>query len=276
MPDIHTIRAEARDRAGKGPARATRRSGRVPGVLYGEKEPPQLISVEPRELITEMSRPGFFARLLEVELANGAQAAKQRVLPRDVQLDPVTDRPVHVDFMRVGKDTPIRVAVPVVFENHANAPGLKRGGLLNIVRHDIELICRADHIPERITIDLDGLDIGDSIHIHSVKLPEGVKPTVTRDFTIASIAAPTAVREEQAAAAAAAAAAKAAAAAALEAGDVPGEGAAAGAVPGAAPGAAGATPGAAPAAGAAAPAAATPSAAPAAPARKRSERTDRR
>jgi large subunit ribosomal protein L25 len=258
MAEIHTIRAEARDRAGKGPARATRRSGRVPGVLYGEKEPPQLISVEPRELTTEMNRPGFFARLIEVEIANGAGPAKHRVLPRDVQLDPVTDRPVHVDFMRVGKDTPIRVAVPVVFENQGASPGLKRGGILNIVRHDIELICRADHIPERITIDLDGLEIGDSIHIHSVKLPEGVKPTITRDFTVASIAAPTAVREEQAAAAAAAAAAKAAAAAALEAGEVAAEGAvpgAPGATPGAAPGAAAPAAGATPAAGAAAPAA---------------------
>jgi len=261
MPEIHTIRAETRDRAGKGPARSTRRSGRVPGVLYGEKEPPQLISVEPRALVTEMSRPGFFARLIEVELENGGKAAKHRVLPRDVQVDPVTDRPVHVDFMRVGKDTPIRVAVPVVFENQANAPGLKRGGILNIVRHDIELICRADHIPERITIDLDGLDIGDSIHIQSVKLPEGVKPTLARNFTVASIAAPTAVREEQAAAAAAAAAAKAAAAAALEAGEA-GEGAAAGApgaTPGAAPGTAGApAAGAAPAAGGAAAGGAAP------------------
>ncbi len=267
MPDIHTIRAETRGQGGKGPARATRRGGRVPGVLYGENEPPQLISVEPRELITEMTRPGFFARLIEVEFADGATPVKHRALPRDVQLDPITDRPLHVDFLRVGKDTPIRVAVPVVFANQANSPGIKRGGILNIVRHDIELICLADHIPERITIDLEGLEIGDSIHIHTVKLPEGVRPTITRDFTVASIAAPTAVREEQAAAAAAAAAAKAAAAAALEAGEVPIEGAVPGAAPTAAPGAA-PTP--------AAPAAA-PAATPAAPApRGRSERTDRR
>jgi large subunit ribosomal protein L25 len=268
MPDIHTIRAETRGRGGKGPARATRRGGRVPGVLYGEKEPPQLISVAPRELMSEMSRPGFFARLIEVELADGAQPAKHRALPRDVQLDPVTDRPLHVDFLRVGKDTPIRVAVPVVFANQANSPGLKRGGILNIVRHDIELMCLADHIPERITVDLEGLEIGDSIHIHMVKLPAGVKPTIARDFTIASIAAPTAVREEQAAAAAAAAAAKAAAAAALEGGEMPAEGAVPGAAPTAAPGAAPAP---------AAPAAAPGAAAPAAPApRGRSERTDRR
>jgi large subunit ribosomal protein L25 len=266
MPDIHTIRAETRGQGGKGPARATRRGGRVPGVLYGEKEPPQLISVEPRELMTEMNRPGFFARLIEVELADGAQPVKHRALPRDVQLDPITDRPLHVDFLRVGKDTPIRVAVPVVFANQANSPGLKRGGILNIVRHDIELMCLADHIPERITVNLEGLEIGDSIHIHTVQLPEGVRPTIARDFTIASIAAPTAVREEQAAAAAAAAAAKAAAAAALEGGEVPPEGAAPGAAPAATPGAA-ATP-AAPAAAPATPAAPPP--------RGRSERTDRR
>jgi len=256
MPDIHTIRAETRGRGGKGPARATRRAGRVPGVIYGEKEPPQLISVEPRELITEMGRPGFFARLIEVELADGAGPVKHRALPRDVQLDPVTDRPLHVDFLRVGTDTPVRVAVPVVFANQATSPGLKRGGILNIVRHEIEVMCLADHIPERVTIDLEGLEIGDSIHIHTVRLPEGVTPTIARDFTIATIAAPTAVREEQAAAAAAAAAAKAAAAAALEGGEVPAEGA----PPGAAPAAAGATPAAAAAPAAAAGGAAAPAA----------------
>ena len=247
MAEIHTIRAEARDRAGKGPARTTRRAGRVPGVLYGEKRDPQLLSVEPRALMTEMQRPGFFARLIEVELANGGAAETHRVLPRDVQLDPITDKPIHVDFMRVGGATPIRVEVPVVFENHGMSPGLKRGGLLNVVRHEIELVCPADHIPERIAINLDGLEIGDSIHIHSVVLPPGVKLTITRDFTVATIAAPTAVREEQVAAAAAAIAARAAAEAAEAAGveAVPG---AAAPAPGAAAGAA------APAAAAAAPA----------------------
>lgn len=224
MPEIHTIRAEARDRAGKGPARATRRTGRIPGVVYGQKQPPQLISVEPQELLAEIGRAGFFARLVDVELANGgATPTKHRVLPRDVQLDPITDKPVHVDFMRVAADTPIRVAVPVVFENHAASPGLKRGGLLNVVRHAVELICPAEQIPERLAIDLDGLEIGDSIHIHAVNLPPGVRPTIARDFTIATIAAPTAVREEQAAALAAAKAA--AEAASGEA--VPAEGAAA-------------------------------------------------
>jgi large subunit ribosomal protein L25 len=279
MADIHTIRAETRAGAGKGPARATRRSGRVPGVLYGEKQPPQLISVEPRALTGEMHKPGFYARLLQIEIANGAAPETYRVLPRDVQLDPITDNPIHVDFLRVGLGTKVTVAVPVVFEDHANSPGLKRGGILNIVTHDIELVCLAENIPERIAISLDGLEIGDSIHIQDVKLPEGTRPLVARNFTVASVASPTAVREEQAAAAAAAAAAKAAAAAALEAGEVPAEGeAGAPGAPGAVPGAA---PGATPAAGAAAPAAAAPAAGAAAPARAapakgRSERTDRR
>jgi large subunit ribosomal protein L25 len=265
MPDIHTLRAETRAAAGKGPARASRRSGRVPGVLYGEKQPPQLISVDPRELSTEMHRPSFYARLIEVELPG---SKKQRALPRGVQLDPVTDQPMHVDFMRVGDKTRITVAVPVHFENHANSPGIKRGGILNIVTHSIELICSADNIPERITVDLEGLEISDSIHIAGVKLPPGTKPRIAGNFTVASVASPTAVREEQAAAAAAAAAAKAAALAAAEAGEVPIEGAVPGATgaTGAAPGATGAAPaaagaaapGAAPAAGAAAPAATAP------------------
>ena len=250
-----TLTVTAREGAGRGPARATRREGRVPGVLYGEGKPPALISVDPRQLTRELVKPGFFARLIEVEL----EGSKQRALPREVQLDPVTDRPVHVDFMRVGAGTKISVAVPVRFVNSENSPGIKRGGILNVVRHSVDLLCPVDAIPEHITIALDDLEIGDSIHISKVKLPEGIRPVLSRDFTIASIASPTAVREEAAAAAAAAAAAVVAAAAAAEAGEgAEGEaGAAPGATPGAAPGAAaaGAAPGAAgakPAAGAAA------------------------
>jgi large subunit ribosomal protein L25 len=203
MADIITLRAEARDRAGKGAARASRRSGRVPGVIYGDKEPPVLVSVDPRELSRELHRPGFFARLVNVEL----DGKIHRTLPRDVQLHPVSDHPIHVDFMRVHAGTRIAVAVPVVFENQDKSPGLRRGGILNIVRHEIELICAAESIPERIAINLEGLDIGDSIHIGAVTLPPGTQPTIAdRNFTVASVAAPTAVREEQAAAAAAAAA----------------------------------------------------------------------
>jgi len=241
-----TLSVKPREGAGTGHARATRRAGMVPGVLYGEGMKPTLIAVDPRELTREFVKPGFFARLIEVELGG----AKHRALPREVQLDPVTDRPVHVDFMRVGAGTKITVAVPVRFVNAENSPGIKRGGILNVVRHTIDLLCPVDAIPEHITIALDNLEIGDSVHISKVKLPEGTRPLISRDFTVASIASPTAVREEAAAAAAAAAAAVAAAAAAAEAGEgAEGEAGAApaGAAPGAAPGApAGAAPGAAP------------------------------
>ena len=245
MADIVTLRAEARDRAGKGAARAARRSGRVPGVLYGEGKPATLISLDPRELSRELQRPGFFARLLNVELGGTVH----RTLPRDVQLDPIKDQPLHVDFLRVNAGTKITVAVPVHFADQERSPGIRRGGMLNVVRHEIDLVCAVESIPDRITISLDGLEIGDSVHIGAIALPPGARPAITRNFTVASIAAPTAVREEQAAAAAAVAAAAAAAEVAAAAG-APAEGEAA--APGAAAPAAGAAAAGAPAAGAAA------------------------
>ena len=259
MAEIVTLRAEARDRAGKGAARAARRAGRVPAVLYGEGKPATLISLDPRELDRALQRPGFFARLLNVDLGGTVH----RTLPRDVQVDPVKDRAIHVDFLRVNAGTKITVGVPVHFTGQENSPGIRRGGMLNIARHEIDLVCPVESIPDHITISLEGLDIGDSVHINKVALPPGTKPTITRNFTVASIAAPTAVREEQAAAAAAAAAAVAAAEAAAAAGTPPEGEAAAGAAPGAAPGAPGT---AAPAAaGAAKPAAGAPAAGGAAP-----------
>jgi large subunit ribosomal protein L25 len=193
MAEIQSMGAEPRPRAGKGAARATRREGRVPGVIYGNKEAPTLISVEPRTLQRHLHRPGFFATLLDIEL----DGARHRVLPRDVQFDPVSDKPVHVDFMRVTAATRVRVDVPVLFANEAASPGIKRGGVLNIVRHEIEMVCAAEHIPPSITIDLTGLDIGDSVHISMVKLPEHVTPAIAdRDFTIATIAAPSVERVE--------------------------------------------------------------------------------
>jgi large subunit ribosomal protein L25 len=213
MADIATISAELRDRAGKGAARATRRAGRIPGVIYGDQKDPVLVSLDPREFDKVLRRPGFFAKLLNVTV----DGKTHRTLPRDVQLHPVNERALHVDFLRVGASTRITVAVPVHFINNDKAPGLKRGGILNVVRHEIELVCTADNIPDHITVDLDGVDIGESVHIKSVTLPEGTKPTIERDFTIASVAAPTVVREEQAAAAAAAAAAALAGAEATEA-----------------------------------------------------------
>ncbi len=206
MTETHQLSIQLRERAGKGAARAVRREGRVPGVIYGGKQEPTLISVDPRELSRELHQAGFFATLFDLKL----DGAAHRVLPRDVQLDPVTDKPVHVDFLRVSADSLVVVQVPVEFINEAKSPGLKRGGVLNVVRHEIELRCPVDAIPRSIVVDLDGLAIGDSVHISQVTLPERVKPTIERDFTVASVAAPSAVRAEaleaQAAAAAAAAA----------------------------------------------------------------------
>lgn len=247
MVEAVKIAAQPRERAGKGAARATRRAGRVPAVIYGEKQPPQLIDLDPKELTMQIQKAGqsFFTRVFDVQLNGGAV----RVLPRDVQLHPVTDRPEHVDFMRVGANTRIRVSIPVEFVNRDKSPGLKRGGVLNVVRHAIEVYCTVDSIPQIITIDLDGLDIGDSVHISAVKLPQGVRPTITtRDFTVAAVAAPSVLKSPEEEAAEAAAKAAAAAPAAGEAAAAPAAGAAAPAA-GAAAGAKGAAPAAAPAGG---------------------------
>ena len=195
MVDITPIVAELRDRAGKGAARATRREGRVPAVIYGNKQNPVLISLEPVQLRKELNSGSFFTRIYEVSTGE----AKEKVLPRDVQFHPVTDAPLHVDFMRFSAKTKFNVEVVVVFLNEEESPGLKRGGVLNVVRHSIELRCSPDNIPENIDIDLAGLEIGDGVHISNVKLPEGVEPTITdRDFTIATIASPTIVKDEAA------------------------------------------------------------------------------
>ncbi len=193
MADIIVLNAEIRDRAGKGAARAVRREGRVPAVIYGNKIDPLMISLEPVELMMQLRKASFYSSVFEVKVANDLH----RVLARDVQFDPVTDRPLHVDFMRFSADTIVTVDVPVVFLNEETNPGIKRGAVLNIVRRELELECPADRIPEVIEVDLTGFDIGDSIHISAVNLPEGVKPTITdRDFTIATIAAPSSVRSE--------------------------------------------------------------------------------
>jgi large subunit ribosomal protein L25 len=231
MTETHELSIELRERAGKGAARSTRRAGRVPGVIYGAKQEPLMISLDPRELTHELHKIGFFATLFDLKL----DGASHRVLPRDVQFDPVTDKPLHVDFLRVTAESKVLVQVPVEFVNEVRSPGLKRGGVLNVVRHEIELRCAVDAIPRTIVIDLEGLDIGDSIHISEVKLPANVRPTIERDFTVASVAAPSAVRAE-------ALEAQAAAQAAAAAPEVP---VAPGAVPGAAP--TPAAPGAAPA-----------------------------
>lgn len=209
MRDVTTIAAEARARAGKGTARATRLNGRVPGVIYGEKQTPELISVESRELLKELNKGNFFSRLLNIEFGGKSE----RVLARDVQLDPVSDRPIHVDFQRIGKGSKIRIFIPVHFSDQDQSPGIKKGGVLNIVRHEVEFFCQPDAIPESISISLAGMEIGHSIHISAFALPEGVRPVIQdRDFTVATIAAPT--KEEEKPAATAAAATEAAPAAA--------------------------------------------------------------
>jgi len=196
MADRAMIVAEPRAARGKGGARAGRRAGRLPGVVYGRGEATVPVSVDAATLSLEYRRGGFFSRLYELTLAGEAM----RVLPRDVQLDPVTDVPLHVDFLRLAADSRIDVDVAVHFVNDEECPGLRRGGVLNVVRHSVELNCRADAIPEFVTVDLTGLDIGDSVHISAVPLPEGVHPTIAdRDFTVATIAAPTVVAEEEAA-----------------------------------------------------------------------------
>lgn len=192
MVEMTSFAAEARDGAGKGPARALRRAGRVPAVIYGEGKPQEMISLEARKLRRELANPRFFSTLYGLEL-NGQTV---RVLPREVQLHPVSDEPLHADFVRVSAGTTVEVEVPVVFLNEDTSPGLKKGGVLNVVRREIELMCPADAIPGEITVDLQPFDIGDSIHISHVVLPEGVRPTITdRDFTIATISAPTVVAE---------------------------------------------------------------------------------
>jgi large subunit ribosomal protein L25 len=196
MTEIITLEAQARDRVGKGAARATRRAGQIPAVIYGDKKEPVTISLDPKILTRVFNRGGFLSHLVDLKL----DGATHRTLPRDVQLHPVTDEILHVDFVRIGAGTRTHVNVTVVFDNQDRSPGLKRGGVLNIVRHEVELVCAADAIPERVHVDVSGYDIGESIHISAVSLPEGTVPAIAdRDFTIATIVPPT-VRSDEAAA----------------------------------------------------------------------------
>ena len=194
MSDQLTLPAEARDRAGKGASRALRREGRVPAVVYGEKKEPLSIHVEEKLLSRILLSGHFMNSVIMIDLAGKAH----RTLPKAVDFHPVTSRPIHVDFLRIGEHTKVTVAVPVRFDNEEDSPGLKRGGVLNVVQHELELVCDAAHIPEEIHIDLTGLEIGDSIHISNVRLPDGVTPAIDdRDFTVATVVAPSAMRSEE-------------------------------------------------------------------------------
>jgi large subunit ribosomal protein L25 len=250
MGQTYELSATVREKVGKGAARSVRRQGMIPAVIYGGNKPPRAINLPHREITFKIHGGGFYTTVATIDV-NGE---KERVLPRDFQIDPLTEKPMHVDFMRVTPGSTITIEVPVQFINESQAPGIRRGGVLNVVRHRISVIAPVDNIPEKIVADLTGLDITDSLHISKITLPEGIRTTIRdRDFTVATIAAPAGVKEEMKAAAEAAAAAKAAAAAALEAGVEEGaEGAAAAPAEGAAAPAGDAKPaaGAAPAAGA--------------------------
>ena len=191
MSDQLTISAEPRERAGKGASRALRREGRVPAVIYGDKKEAIAIHVEARALNKLLGTGHFMNSLIQVEL-NGV---KTRTLPKHVAFDPVSDRPLHVDFFRLAKGAKVQVDIPVVFINQEDSPGLKRGGVMNVVRHELDLMCDADHIPDQIEIDVTGLEIGDSIHISDITLPKGAESAITdRDFTIAGVTAPSALK----------------------------------------------------------------------------------
>ena len=194
MSEQLTLAAETRERAGKGASRHLRREGRVPAVIYGNNEQPLSIHLEEKALVKALSGGHFMNSVVMIEAGDGPT----RTLPKDVQFHPVSDRPLHVDFLRISADHKVHVEVPVVFVNEAASPGLKRGGVLNIVRHELELVCAPDSIPDEIQIDVTGLDVGASIHISHVNLPEGAASAITdRDFTIATIVAPSGLRSEE-------------------------------------------------------------------------------
>jgi len=211
MSEQLTLSAETRERAGKGASRHLRREGRVPAVVYGANEKPMAIHLEEKGLVKALSSGHFMNSVVMID----AGGATTRTLPKDVQFHPVSDRPLHVDFLRISEHAKVTVAVPINFTDEEKSKGLKRGGVLNTVRHELELVCDAAEIPEEIAISLAGLDIGDSLHFSAITLPKGVESAITdRDFTIATIVAPSGLKMDAEDAAAAEAAAP-------EAGEVP-------------------------------------------------------
>lgn len=203
MSEQLTLSAETRERAGKGASRVLRREGRVPAVVYGNNEEPLSIHLEEKLLVKALSTGHFMNSVVMID----AGGATTRTLPKDVQFHPVTDRPLHVDFLRISEHAKVTVAVPISFTDEDKSKGLKRGGVLNTVRHELELVCDAAEIPEEIEISLAGLDIGDSLHISAVTLPKGTESAITdRDFTIATIVAPSGLKMDAEDAAALAAA----------------------------------------------------------------------
>lgn len=194
MSDTLTLAAEARGQVGKGASRLLRRQGRTPAVIYGNNEDPSSIHLEEKALMKALMTGHFMNSVVMIE-TNGKSI---RTLPKDVTFDPVTERPVHADFLRISEHAKVHVQVPVVFTDEELSPGIKRGGTLNVVRHELELVVDAAEIPEEITISLKGVEIGDSIHISSIKLPKGAESAIDdRDFTIATVVAPSALRSAE-------------------------------------------------------------------------------
>jgi large subunit ribosomal protein L25 len=187
MANVVTIEAEARARAGKGAARATRRAGKVPAVIYGARKEPSLIALDPRAVLRELTRPGWQSRLYEIKVDGDATQA----LIRDVQFHPVSDAPEHVDFQRLAPGERIRVSVPVHFDNDGLSPGLKRGGVLNVIRHTVQVYTQPEHIPEQFTADLADLDFNDAVRWEDLHGTENTRPTIVRNFVVATVAPPT-------------------------------------------------------------------------------------
>ncbi|MFC4255796.1 50S ribosomal protein L25/general stress protein Ctc [Altererythrobacter xixiisoli] len=194
MSDALNLPAELRERAGKGASRELRREGRVPAVIYGGNDEPTTIHVEEKLLARQLGTGHFMNSIVLIEL----DGKVIRTIPKDVAVHPVTDRPLHADFLRLAKNAKVEVDVPVLFVNEDASPGIKRGGVLNIVRHELELVCDADKIPSEIEIDVTGIDVGDTIHISNVTLPAGTESAITdRDFTIATLVAPSALKSSE-------------------------------------------------------------------------------
>jgi len=194
MTHKNTLTAELRDKAGKGVARDIRRTGKVPAVIYGDKKSPVMITLSAKDLVKPLNDLAFFNSICDLKVGKDSFMT----IPRDVQLDPISDRPIHLDFLRVGKGTVLDLEIPVHFTNEEASVGIKRGGVLNVVHHTITLRCSPDNIPENIIIDISGLDIGDSVHLDQVKLPAGVKPIISEDdLTIATLVAPSAMKSEE-------------------------------------------------------------------------------
>jgi large subunit ribosomal protein L25 len=185
MSKIVTIKAAARSQAGKGAARSVRREGLVPGVVYGDKQDPQLISLTYKNVLPHVETGRFLSTLVDLDV----DGKTVRAIPRDVQFEPVKDRIIHVDFLRLGKDSRFKVEIPVHFKNQEAAPGLKAGGVLNVVSHSVSLYCSADFIPDDITVDLTGMQIGQNIHLSEVTLPQGTSSAVRDDITLCAISA---------------------------------------------------------------------------------------